>query len=175
VRNIAKVVLSVTLSAGAIGLAYVLLSPSIWSRETFEGFSTFAAIAIGSDLAFEISMTRSKAPARESFASWVMSMTIEAAMFAAVTVVLSVLLADSGPRENLTSGSQQVAFAIACLLVGTGGLWMWVQGRQMRRWLDLEQEDRLEVARAEARRSVADFVDSLDSKDRSDPDRPQPR
>jgi len=137
-------------------------------------FGLFAALALGSDLGYEISAARSKAPNQESLWSWVVHTTAESVAGAAFCVILSVLLSEAGLRASLSTGSQQSVFAVACVLPAAFLIWLEVSSKRLGRRQDREREARLAEARDLARQNVREFVDGLEVEKSSGQDYPHP-
>lgn len=150
--------MSVILGAGAVFVAYATLSPAVWSRETFDLFPLGAAFAAGGNLAHEVSLARSRAQPYSSCSKWLKDQVVESLTYPAALVVISVLLSEVGPADNLSTLPQQMVFVLSCVMVISSVLWLCRSARRVRAVQDVEREGRLAEARAQARRNVAQFV-----------------
>jgi hypothetical protein len=168
-----RIVLSIICVVGTFWITYVLLSPSVWSPATFDMYPGLAAIAIGTSLANEIPMARSKAPAQMTLTRWSLTVFIASVTIAAMGLALSVAFLNGGAKQNLVSTTQQAVFAGACVIAAIGGFWLSNHVKRLSRLLDREREERLAAARDAAHRNVADFVTRLDTKSAPERDHPQ--
>lgn len=161
-RWLVKPAVSGLLGAGVVMLAYVTLSPGTWSRETFDVFPVGAAVAAGSNIAFEVSFVGSAARPRVSWPLWLVSELAESVAFAGVVVVIAVLLNGSTPAANLASTEQRAVFAVSCVAVTAFAIWLVMSRRQIAEVVDTEQDLRLEAARREARQNVTELMEQLE-------------
>lgn len=154
--------MSVILGVCAVFGAYWALSPSVWSRETFDLLPLGAAFAAGGNLGHEVSMSRSKAHHPDSWRVWLGWQIFESIGYAAALVVIAVVLAEGGPSSVLQTSEQRVWLGLSCVLSVALFLWLWISTKLHRTRMNAQADLRLEHVREEARRNVDEFVRGLE-------------
>lgn len=143
-------------------LAYVTLSPAVWERGALVALPISAAVVGPIHLVLGIFFGRSAAQAEVGPGTW---LRVEASYAIEMTTILTVFAVIFGPvgaSQNLSNAAQQITFGLCCLAVVAC---RWSTHRRNRRRAaaeDKAREGRLEEARVQARRNVAEYFAGIE-------------
>jgi hypothetical protein len=145
------------LGGGATAAAYLLLSPSIWTRDDLGSLQFASAFAAAGCFRVAGAKAHEQTP-RGHLPTWLVHTAAMAICLTAGFVVVAVLGALVSGDDMLTTPGQVVAFAIASAVVvgfviGTSRRWGF--GRRAR---ELERQTRIAGIRAQARRDIDELA-----------------
>jgi len=149
VHKWARLAIGVLVRFGAMLAAFLLLSPSVWSRDDFDGLE----LAIGLAAASGWSVDRgSTAP----WVRWVRNEMLFAIGFAATMVACYVLIGAVAGEGTLASENPRIAFGTAASIAVCfwGGLQF---AARMPKFTDPDGESRRAEIRANIRREIAEI------------------
>jgi len=139
----------VLVRCGTMLAAFLLLSPSVWSRDDFDGLELAIGLAAASGWSIDRSGT---AP----WARWVRGEIFFAMGFAATMVAGYVLIGALFGEYTLASEPQRIAFVAAASIAVC--FWVWLQlAARLPKFTDPDGESRRAQIRANVRREIAEI------------------
>lgn len=145
------------LGGGATAAAYLLLSPSIWTRDDLVSLQFASAFAAAG--CFRVARTKDHEPTpRRRLPRWLVDTAAMAVCLSAGFVVVTVLGGLVSGDDMLKTPGQVAAFTLAAaavfgFVVGTSRRWGF--GRRAR---ELERQTRIAGIRAQARRDIDELA-----------------
>ena len=144
--------LGALIQGGATLGAFLLLSPSIWPRDDFDGFG----IAVGLTAAGGWNLARGSAG---PLGRWLRNMCLFAIGLAATAVSIYVLIETISGGGMFSTGSQRTAFGIVAGIAVC--FWCWLQFvSPLPRFADPGSESRRAEIRANVRREIEEIEKS---------------
>lgn len=164
-EKFARIALGVVVRAGPIGVAYALLTPSVWTGSDFSALWIGAALAAGATIREELSA----ATRVDSWPAWLGFRFLIGLGLASVLVAGSVLLGAAFGESALRTTDQQVIFTVAAIIAVPTAIWLVRPRRRQSKAAELKGAERRAEIRANIRREIEEIETSARAEQDSNP------
>lgn len=155
-ERVSRIAMGAVLRAGPVGLAYVLLTPSVWTTSDFSVLWVGAALATGGAIREESSATTRV----ESWPVWLGSRLLVGLGMTSIFVAGSVLLSAVLGESTLRTTDQRFVFIVAALTAVLTVVWLVRPRRRQSKAAELKSAERRAEVRVNIRREIENIETS---------------